>query len=270
MNKTKIDWVKNPDGTQGYTWNPITGCLNDCSYCFARKLANGRLKSRYLANSCLPTHDEPNHEAHHQDPFYPRLWPGMLTNMVFERWNKPRGVFVCDMSDLFGIGVPEEWTSRTIEAIKRHPESRFYLLTKQPQNLAKWSPFPPNCWVGVSATNHQTFVDAYCKLAPIGATVKFISLEPLLSWSNLPSGNEPTVGRGTYTKQILLEASMCGVSWLILGSRTQPVRHPPREWVDEIISAADKAGIPVFVKEPMASHFGINRKEFPVSTGLRG
>lgn len=22
MNKTKIEWVKNPDGTQGYTWNP--------------------------------------------------------------------------------------------------------------------------------------------------------------------------------------------------------------------------------------------------------
>ena len=43
MNKTQIEWVRNPDGTQGYTWNPITGCLNGCEYCYARKLANGRL-----------------------------------------------------------------------------------------------------------------------------------------------------------------------------------------------------------------------------------
>ena len=50
MNRTTIEWVKNPDGTQGYTWNPITGCLNGCPYCYARKLANGRLKQRYLAN----------------------------------------------------------------------------------------------------------------------------------------------------------------------------------------------------------------------------
>ncbi|KKK91159.1 hypothetical protein LCGC14_2715740, partial [marine sediment metagenome] len=50
MNKTKIEWVKNPDGTQGYTWNPITGCLNGCDYCYARRLANTRLKERYLAN----------------------------------------------------------------------------------------------------------------------------------------------------------------------------------------------------------------------------
>ena len=35
MNKTKIEWVKNPDGTQGYTFNPITGCLNNCDYCYA-------------------------------------------------------------------------------------------------------------------------------------------------------------------------------------------------------------------------------------------
>jgi len=33
MQKTKIEWVRNPDGTQGYTWNPLVGCKNDCEYC---------------------------------------------------------------------------------------------------------------------------------------------------------------------------------------------------------------------------------------------
>jgi DNA repair photolyase len=40
MNKTEIEWVKNPDGTKGYTWNPVTGCLHNCWYCYAAKIAN--------------------------------------------------------------------------------------------------------------------------------------------------------------------------------------------------------------------------------------
>ena len=30
--KTKIDWCDS-------TWNPVTGCLHDCAYCYARKIA---------------------------------------------------------------------------------------------------------------------------------------------------------------------------------------------------------------------------------------
>ena len=33
MDKTKIEWCDS-------TWNPLTGCLHDCEYCYARKIAN--------------------------------------------------------------------------------------------------------------------------------------------------------------------------------------------------------------------------------------
>ena len=33
MNKTKIDWCDS-------TWNPVTGCLHGCKYCYARGIAN--------------------------------------------------------------------------------------------------------------------------------------------------------------------------------------------------------------------------------------
>jgi len=32
MNKTKIDWCDR-------SWNPVTGCLHGCSYCYARRIA---------------------------------------------------------------------------------------------------------------------------------------------------------------------------------------------------------------------------------------
>lgn len=33
MKKTKIDWADS-------TWNPVTGCLHGCEYCYARGIAN--------------------------------------------------------------------------------------------------------------------------------------------------------------------------------------------------------------------------------------
>ena len=33
MNKSKIEWTD-------FTWNPVTGCLQGCEYCYARRMAN--------------------------------------------------------------------------------------------------------------------------------------------------------------------------------------------------------------------------------------
>lgn len=200
MQKTNIEWVKNPDGTQGYTWNPITGCLNHTLEglclgglfpCYAYKLANGRLRQRYLANKRIanviqnPTSEVVKGLA---DPFYPRFWKERIPPHTYHKmdWKGvPVGVFVCDMGELFGDWVPREWQNKIFEVIEDCPQHRFYLLTKQPQNLAKWSPFPPNCYVGVSVTQNSLLADALKYLNQIQATVKFISFEPLLERINL-------------------------------------------------------------------------------------
>ncbi len=255
-------WVRNPDGSQGYTWNPITGCLNHVngmckggnSPCYAYRLAHGRLKNLYLANNNLPCSDK----SDWSDPFYPRFCPEKLEEL--ERRNffidqsdgrvKRHGIFPCNMSDLFGIGIPEEWTNRVLEAIRRNGgHDRFYLLTKQPQNLAKFSPFPDNCDVGVTVTNKVT-LDSLYHLAHVKASKRFVSFEPLLESVNLDmhTVSIPWAGgrdKGGRDYSPLIDH----LDWLIIGAQTKPTVYPKIEWVEKIVRAADKSGIPVFLKD---------------------
>ncbi len=254
MNKTGIDWVKNPDGTKGYSFNPITGCLNHVNGmckggnfpCWAYGLANTRLKERYLANANVSlegeyTKQHPDLLSRLKDPFYPRFWPERMRDInpyLHQHPQKPRGVFPCDMSDLFGIGIPENWTREILGGIAEMYEWRFYLLTKQPQNLIKFSPFPDNCYVGVTATDDSMVTHAVVALDYIDAKVKYLSLEPLLNWDMSKIDLAWTLE--TYK-----------IDWVIIGAQTKPTVMPKIEWVKAIVEACDKAGIPVFLKDSL-------------------
>jgi len=246
MHRSKIEWVLNPDNkTLGWVWNPLTGCLNGCPYCYARRLANGRLRERYLANTNLaPTNQRSligvmAEKSPKANPFYPRFWSErMWLHELVGSKRKAKGIFVCDMSDLFGIGIPEDWTRRVLDVIKKHSRHRFYLLTKQPQNLAKFSPFPNNCFVGVTATDAKMAEEAGFWLWEVKAKVKFISFEPLLE--RIPVHFADYIGEGIE-----------GINWVIIGQCT-PIKQstmPKIEWVQEIVEAADKAGCKVFLKD---------------------
>ena len=247
MHRSKIEWVLNPDNkTLGKIWNPITGCLNGCEYCYARRLANGRLKHRYWANDNLaPTpRDLVNYSL---DPFYPRFWEDRLYEPCHIK--KPSGIFTVDMGELFGDWIPEEWQKLVFSVIEACPQHRFYLLTKQPQNLIKFSPFPSNCYVGVTITCREAAHIANFYLPEIKAGVKFISFEPLLD----------DVMQYRYTWNLIRSCN-----WIIIGSQTKPLKLPQKIWVDEIIEAADKSSIPVFLKDNLKPLLGDNlRQELP-------
>ncbi len=225
MNKTKIEWCN-------YTINPVKGlCPMGCSYCYAR-----RMYKRFKWNPEI------------------RFEPESLLDLAI----LPNGskVFIGSMIELFHESTMQ-WMDYIIDCIARSPWQTSILLTKRPQNLIKWSPFPDNCWVGVSVSNDKMLDIAVDKLEDIQAKTKFISLEPLLKRLTL------SLDYAFYYSDI---------SWLIIGAQTpySAKTSPSKEWVDDIIDAADKAGIPVFLKENLRPVlkvvYGDNiqlRQEFP-------
>ena len=280
MNETQIEWVKNPDCSQGYTHNPLSGCENHTPEglcldglfpCYAYKLAHTRLKQRYLANDNFApvareqdgTIDLKAYGEASTDPFYPRFWEerclDLTTRRMRKHWREPRGIFVCDMGDLFGNAIPKIWQERVFDAIERHPHDRFYLLTKQPQNLIKWSPFPENCWVGVTVCNADMFLPATDALDSIEATKKYISFEPLLEnpaefceqWSEDLNATIDwlIIGACTGTHEELWKLCKRYPDLTIRLFGNKWTAQPKIEWLQEIVEAADKAGLPVFLKD---------------------
>jgi len=222
----------------------------------------------YLANDNIAnpiatgTRDEIEEEAMEKlsDPFSPRFWEERILPLhTPRRADSPKkGIFVCDMGELFGDWIPRSWQEQVFNAIKANPDYRFYLLTKQPQNLVKFSPFPDNCWVGVTITDGDDDKTPLAYMKKVKAKVKFISFEPLLHWWDVAT-----------SEMVAKSLKIAGIDWLIIGAQTRPTVYPRIEWVQEIVEAADKAGIPVFLKDNLKSLFEFN-KPYPWATDTLG
>lgn len=239
MQKTKIEWCD-------MTFNPVTGCLNGCEYCYARRIVkrfgtrnNGYEPQRYLELD-QPMRDECGKAELYPNAFHPTLHRYRLDEP--SRVREPQNIFVCSMADLFGAWVPTVWITTVFDACRKAPWHNYLFLTKNPERYLDLAgdellPLESNFWYGSTVTGPEDPF-FYHKDAQT-----FVSIEPMLEAFTVEDY------AGGFDAQ----------SWVILGAMTGPgsKKHQPKlEWVEAVASAAEKNGVPVFMKDSLKAVWG--------------
>lgn len=257
---TKIEWCD-------ATWNPITGCLHGCDYCYARRMVNrfsgGNTKELDSENEetlilddfdFMPVVlDEPYRMENGKiNPypygFFPTYHRYRLNEL--QRWEEPKTIFVCSMADLFGDWVPDMWIQEVFAVCDQAPQHRYLFLTKNPKRLrrmAKYMVLPKNnnFWWGSTIDRKDA------KYYPGKAKNNiFISIEPL-------------------REQLKVELKGFNkAKWIIIGAETGNRKEkvvPKKKWIKEICRAADYTGASVFMKDSLLPIMGEEnmRRELP-------
>ena len=216
-----------------WSWNPVTGCLHGCNYCYARAIAH-RFTDAYPAGFTPLFHEE-------------RLDAPANTTIPQARRDDPayRRVFVCSMADLYGRWVPDEWIAKVHASMLATPWWEYLLLTKFPSRYVGLD-LPASAWVGTSVDEQKRVriaEEAFRKIE--GVKVKWLSLEPLrepLEFTDLSVFDWVVIGAQTSTRQpdgVVAEFA------------------PPAEWVVRITQQAIDAGCKVHWKPNLRTNPGM-------------
>lgn len=152
------------------TWNPFTGCLFECTYCWARKLAATKLAQ----------------SPKYKEGFAPTFHPKELN----KRFKPNEFVFVSDMGDIYWVSLRSDLYS-ILDVVEAHPQTKFLFQTKAPGMYLHWHLRPfDNLYLG---TTIETTRDYRMSKAPppmqrlhamclVDHPLKFLSIEPVMDF----------------------------------------------------------------------------------------
>lgn len=155
MNKQglgKIDWCD-------YSWNPISGCLHGCPYCYMQ-----RMKKRFK-NIMTPAF----HSSRLRHP---------------AKVKKPSLIFTGSSGDMWGDFIQTEWIDNVLDACSTFaPWHTYQFLTKNPKRYGEFYCIE-NGWYGTTDDGTKRTKNNIRDLvyyAQAGMVGRFVSFEPLLA-----------------------------------------------------------------------------------------
>lgn len=228
-----IEWAS-------WSWNPVTGCLHDCPYCYARDIAT-RFYPQKFTPSFLP--DRLSAPANTKVPNLSGIDDPEL------RMAK-RNVFVCSMADLFGKWVPTAWIDAVLQQAWDNPQWTFLFLTKFPVRMAEFE-FPKNSWIGTTVDKQYAVSraeKAFTKIRMGGYEgIAWLSCEPMM--------------------EKLTFSSLDMFDWVVMGGSsksTQTPEHKPEfSWTNHLYNQAKALDLPVYMKTNLGIEQSVRVREYP-------
>lgn len=169
------------------------------------------------------------------------------------RRREPTKWFWCDMTDMFGDWVPEEFIDQCFAVMANTPHHTHQVLTKRPERMREYivksKRVLPNVWLIVSAGSQETADEFIPILLDTPAAVRGLSAEPLLGPMHiglyLSRTNMPGLSMMPGFRDPLP-----GLDWVIAGGESgrhsRPV-HP--DWIRSLRDQCQITRTPFFFKQ---------------------
>ncbi|UIF89187.1 phage Gp37/Gp68 family protein [Cupriavidus sp. UYPR2.512] len=265
---TRIEWAD-------HTWNPWEGCQKvgpGCDHCYA-EARNARFAGGTAINWGPGAPRRRTSAASWRKPL---LWNARHAAFAALHGRRQR-VFCASLADVFDNTVPLEWFVDVLEVWRQTPNLDKLVLTKRIGNarrrleqaleylsatgdrggsetvqwLASWlqGSAPVDVWLGATVVNQLEADRDIPKLLSVPASMRFLSMEPLLGPVDVFSASDPSI------------------DWIIVGGESGSSARPMHpDWPRSLRDQCAAAGVPFLFKQhgewaPGSGDFGAGRYE---------
>lgn len=278
---TNIEWCD-------HTFNPWEGCQNvgpGCDNCYAEN-RNARWNKGVAVNWGPGAPRRRTSVANWKRPL---AWNAAADAFAEANGNRKQRVFCSSLADVFDNAVDPSWRADLFDLIDKTPNLDWLLLTKRIGNVGGMlaqmgrDHLPPHVWLGATIVNQTEADRDIPKLLAAPATIRFLSMEPLLGPVDLTQipifglfGNARILRNLLECKLSDLEAAVAGesevvptlsaletypdldgfsfgktkIDWVIVGGESGPKARPMHpDWARSLCDQCAEADVPFLFKQ---------------------